>query len=213
VLPRAARWGGDDSQDEALLQPAVQATLSYYQDVLVKAYGIYATSDKTNFMTFQSMLHFAHDFFILDTDISVLEMGVLFLRCKGAHAENSLLSHTRNKLTFQEFTQAVGRSALVGLAKKYPVSPEDLVKGLFMHISQCMLRSTRDNRYSAFFKPAAPAVLVLHRLFRDLWVRDRQRNYLFPRGTEELENAEVSGWKRLIIGHRISHLTPDICAD
>ena len=75
---------------------------------------------------------------------------------------------------------AVGRSAFIGLSKRFKVSALNLVKGLFMHISQCILRPKTHlpQRGAEFYQSLQPAQLLLNKLFRDMWFKDNKRQYL-----------------------------------
>jgi hypothetical protein len=183
VLPRAARWGGEDDEDRCLRDVGVQATLSYYRPFLVLVYSLYATTDKSNFMNFLGFQQFCFDFGVTDgSDLSQQEMAVLFLRSKGVSTRSSLLSHTRSRLSLDEFCEAFARCSLLGLSRLYDESPMDLIKGMFMHISQTMKRPRNGDHTRLNFNDArANATHCLHRLFRDLWVRDNRRHYLKPR--------------------------------
>ena len=57
ILPTALRWQSDPRHDEFMLIPEVQAVLKYYRPFLIKAFGCYATTDRSNFMTFTVCLN------------------------------------------------------------------------------------------------------------------------------------------------------------
>ena len=201
ILANALRWQRDQVQDDYLNNPQIQAVLIHFRPFFVKAYAAYATTGKSNFMTFYSFHLFCQEFHILSSEISYAELGVIFLRTKATCATyqssnvdpnapyESVLAaqteihHNRNKLTLSEFMYAVGRAAFVGLPKKFRVSAVNLVKGLFMHISQCILRPTTHTpqRGAAFYNSLQPAQLLLQKLFRDMWIADNKKQYLNPK--------------------------------
>lgn len=103
VLPFAARWGFDAAHDEALGAADVQATLLYYRPFLARAYAIYATTERSNFLTYLGMQQFCSEFGIVEgMHLTQHEIGVAFLRCKGRQAHTSQVqsNHRRHHSFF-----------------------------------------------------------------------------------------------------------------